>query len=156
MPFEQVRLRLISGEEYGPASLQEVVQWHQQGRVPPDAVLVDAETGEIREISAFPALSVPPPPPQYAAPAPSEAMNHLIPTKNPSSLIAYYCGIFTFFLPLPLGPIALYHGRKGFKYAREVGVGRTHSLVGIIAAICSMAIWLLLGTMIIIAVLTEQ
>jgi hypothetical protein len=48
MAFEQVRVRLGDGQEFGPVAWSAMLQWHQEGRVPADAHLVDHVTGEAR------------------------------------------------------------------------------------------------------------
>ncbi|HOF86543.1 MAG TPA: hypothetical protein PLZ36_00385 [Armatimonadota bacterium] len=56
MAFEHVRVRLPDGQEFGPVAWSVMLQWHQEGRVPADASLVDHATGEARAASSFPAL----------------------------------------------------------------------------------------------------
>jgi uncharacterized RDD family membrane protein YckC len=56
MAFENVRVRLPDGQEFGPVAWSAMLQWHQEGRVPADAHLVDHATGEARPASMFPAL----------------------------------------------------------------------------------------------------
>jgi len=138
MAFEQVKLRLPDGQEFGPAPFMTAVQWHREGRVPREAWLIDAMSGESRPVMDFPALAVAPPPMPgmpnmpMPGPAPITASDHLIPVKNPSSLAAYYISIVGMLCVLPIGVVALIFGIKGVKYAKVVGVGRTHSWVGII------------------------
>jgi len=134
MAFEQVMLRTTDGQEFGPASMDDIIQWHRQGRVPADASLLDTATNEIRPVADFPALAISPPPTVTSAPiksAPS-ATDHLIPVKNPKALAAYYCGVFGIPCFIPLGPVALIFGILGYRDAKTFGVGRTHALVGII------------------------
>jgi hypothetical protein len=60
----------------------------------------------------------------------------LIPTSNPKSLIAYYCGIFGLIPPLGLilGPLALLFGILGIRFAGRYrkAKGGGHSIAGII------------------------
>jgi len=138
MAFEQVTLRTVEGQEYGPVAMETMVQWYQAGRVPANATLVDAETGDTRPVNAFLAFQVPPPPMPAAGGVPSAAMNaptsldHLVPTKNPKALIAYYTSIAGLLCCFIGGPAALILGIMGVKDAKTLGVGRTHGIVGII------------------------
>ncbi len=142
MAFEQVYLRARDGQQYGPVPFHELVQWHQQGRVPVDGVIVDAASGEERPARDFPALAVTPPPmpgtPGAAAAArvPPSGMNQLIPAANPLALWAYYAGIFSLLcciFPLPtLGPAAVVLGILGLRNVARTGVGKAHALTGII------------------------
>jgi hypothetical protein len=136
MAFEQVFLRLADGRQFGPIPFAQLGQWHAEGRVPADAAIVDAVTGEAQPVSASPALVVPPPVGGYSAapPAPSapSGIDHLIPAKNPNALAAYYVSIASLLCCIPCGPIALVLGIKGLKAAPTIGVGKTHALVGII------------------------
>ena len=152
MPFEQVMLRLPNGQEYGPATMTDLTQWREQGRLPTDAVLVDMQSGEIRPVSDFSVLMLPPPPPpspsmKLAMPGAPTAMDHMIPVKNPKALIAYYLGVFSIACGPLLGPAALILGILGLRDAKQLNVGRTHALVGIIAG----SITALLGIVAIIA-----
>ena len=153
MAFEQVMLRTTDGQEFGPASMDDIIQWHRQGRVPADASLQDTTSNEIRPVADFPALAISPPPTVTGVPvqtAPS-ATDHLIPVKNPKALIAYYFGVFG--IPfIPLGPIALVLGIMGARDAKSLGVGRTHAWVGIILGGLETLVILFIITAIIIGI----
>lgn len=63
-------------------------------------------------------------------------MDGMIPTKNPSALIAYYVGVFSIipcFGPIP-AIVALILGIKGLKFANQhpQAKGKVHAWVGII------------------------
>lgn len=134
MAFERILVRTADGQEYGPASQDDLRNWHREGRVPANAVVIDCATREEQPVSAIlPAAAVPPPPmsPQQVQSAPT-ATDHLIPTKNPKALVAYYCGVFGLACAFPLGAVALILGIMGFRASATLGVGRTHALVGII------------------------
>jgi hypothetical protein len=158
MAFEHVKLRTFDGQEYGPVSMQELIRWHAEGRVPHWATVIDVHTGERRPVRDFPALVIPPPPlsntPAATSPTQQHAINHLIPTGNSSSLVAYYCGIFGVIpcLSPVLGPIALLFGISGLSVAKKINVGRTHSLVGIIAG----SLEILLSIAILIAIIVVE
>ncbi|MHB9131069.1 MAG: DUF4190 domain-containing protein [Armatimonadota bacterium] len=140
MAFEQVTLRTPDGQDYGPVTMDVLMDWHRQGRVPPNGFIVDAVSGEVCPVADFPTLAIPPPPmpgsPMMVAttmaPAAPTSTDHLIPTKNPNALAAYYCGCFGVACAIPLGPIALILGIKGLKDSERLAVGKTHAWVGII------------------------
>lgn len=137
MAFEQVNLRMPDGQIYGPVAMTEMLQWHVEGRVPPDGVLIDAVTGEERPVRAFAALTVPPPPmalPGAAAAGAPSGMDRMIPVKNTQALIAYYCGIFGLIPCVApfLGIVALVLGILGLRKVEETGVGRGHAIAGIV------------------------
>jgi hypothetical protein len=60
----------------------------------------------------------------------------LIPYKNPKSLVAYYCGVFSLIpcMGLILGPIALIFGILAMRYAQKnpTARGAGHAITGII------------------------
>lgn len=136
MAFEQMMVRLPDGREFGPATMVDLAKWQQEGRVPADALLVDVATGETRPAPSMPPPLLPPPPAMGATPAGSgqpTSMDHMIPVKNPKALIAYYLGVFSIACGAILGPAALILGILGLRDAKQLQVGRTHALVGIIA-----------------------
>jgi len=137
MAFEQVIMRTADGKEYGPIPIGTLWEWQQQGRVPPDATLIDAVTFEKRPVGMMLANMPPPQPGMYPPPpsfptAPS-ATDHLIPSKNPKALMAYYMGVFGLIPCIAfLGIVALIFGIIGLKDASTLGVGKTHAIVGIV------------------------
>lgn len=148
MAFENVIVRTSDGNQVGPVTMTQLVQWYGEGRVPPDAVLVDVNTQEERPLSAFPNLAVwppqnvggqapPPPVPQITA------TDRLIPTKNPKALFAYYCGVFSIACGVILGPTAIVLGVLGFRESKTLQVGRTHAIVGIVAGSISTLLWVI-------------
>jgi len=147
MAFENVMVRTSDGNQFGPASMPQVVQWYGEGRVPPDAVLIDVATGEERPLSAFPQLAVWPPPSvggqaQPPLPPPISATDRLIPTKNPKALAAYYCGVFAIACGVVLGPIAIVLGVMGIRESKTLQVGKTHAIVGIVGGTIATLLWL--------------
>jgi hypothetical protein len=143
MALEQVKMRTADGQEYGPVSLAELQQWRAQGRVPHDATIIDAMTGEAVPIAGVPGMNTPMPPPPmpmagYGAPQQPSGMDHLIPAKNGPALASYYVGVLGLAACL-LGPLAMVSGiigivlgSKGLKKVPEVSVGKTHAIVGIV------------------------
>ena len=84
----------------------------------------------------------------------------LIPYKNPSALIAYYCGLFSLFpvLGLFLGIAGFVLGIKGLRYRNhhpEVR-GSVHAWIGIIMGGMMTVIWSFLIAGIIIAIIAEN
>ena len=82
--------------------------------------------------------SQPPGPPNYAptaAPPGQDPFDRLIPAKNPSALIAYYCGVFSLVpcLALLLGLVAVILGIWGLKAIEKQPElpGKAHAWVGI-------------------------
>jgi len=72
-------------------------------------------------------------PPQTGQP---DAVNQIIPYKNPKALIAYYCAVFALvpcFTPI-LGPLAIVLGFLGLKDIKQQPQlpGKAHALIGII------------------------
>lgn len=143
MAFEQVYLRTSDGQQYGPVSFEELLQWHQLGRVPANGVLVDADTGDTRPVVDFPALAVLPPPMMglSASAATTTAPTPGLPEPplsmvNPAAKWATYLallGLICLILPLPLpGPAAVILGIIGLRGARQTGAGRKEALLGLV------------------------
>lgn len=103
------------------------------------------------QIDAAPPGAPPPPPPPgqwYPQPQPQpapSAMEGLIPTRNPSALIAYYLGVFSvlpcigFFLAVP----ALILGIRGLAYVRRYPQvrGVVHAWIGIVLGAIFTLVW---------------
>ncbi|MFN3650454.1 MAG: DUF4190 domain-containing protein [Armatimonadota bacterium] len=70
---------------------------------------------------------------------PPSAVDHVIPTRNPKALAAYYFGIFSLIpcVGLLLGPAAVTLGFLGLKARRENPElpGKAHAMVGIIVGL---------------------
>jgi hypothetical protein len=82
-------------------------------------------------------FSQPPAPTQGPGTVQNDALGHLIPTKNPKALTAYYCGIFSLIpcvTTLALAPAAIFLGIQGLKAVKETpGLpGKAHAIVGIV------------------------
>lgn len=56
MAYEQVRMRVRDGQEFGPVTWGALLEWRRAGRVPDDAVIIDHPTGESQPALAFYAL----------------------------------------------------------------------------------------------------
>ena len=115
------KVRTSNGEEYGPADLDQIVQWAREGRLENDALLVPADGSEVKSVYAEPRVAaVLNAPPSIPVPLPKtdEApLSGLIPYKNPPALIGYYISIFSCFpiLGLLLGPAAIVLGIIGIR-----------------------------------------
>jgi hypothetical protein len=77
------------------------------------------------------------------APYYRDGVEVLIPYKNGSSLVAYYCGVFALIpvLALILAPIALVFGIRGVQFASKNprAGGSGHSIAGIVlGSICAL------------------
>lgn len=77
--------------------------------------------------------------PQYAQDMQGDATGGLIPYKNKHALIAYYLGIFSFFIPFS-GIGSIYLGIKGLQARKRNPVikGSAHAIVGIVAGVCTI------------------
>jgi hypothetical protein len=120
-------LRLSNGSEFGPASIEMMCEWAGQRRVPADAQLVDAATGERRSVLSEPRLrailQAPPTTPTgpvqpgIGAPPVDTGFSRLIPARNPCALAGYYIAVASLIpcLALLTGPIALVLGIIGLR-----------------------------------------
>jgi hypothetical protein len=88
----------------------------------------------------------------------SDTTGGLIPYKNPKALMAYYVGIFGFFLPLIGGIIAIVLGFQGLKYAKlkPKARGQAHAIIGILGGIFAVCFWLLIGFVVIVNLLNKR
>lgn len=98
MDQPQYKIRLSDSREFGPAPLNVVMQWAREGRVPADALLVDAASGEVKSVLAEPGLKTilqaPPTVSAGVAPPADSAASVIIPLKNPAALVGYYLSVF--------------------------------------------------------------
>lgn len=159
MVFAQVYMRTSDGRQFGPVSMEEILKWHGEKRVPEDATLIDVETNEERPVTSFPALTISPPPMTGITPTTQHPQNsaadHIIPAKNPNALIGYYLGVFGIAIWI-LGLFALVLGIRGLLKAKNIGVGKTHSLVAIIlGGIESLAFLAFIILIIVVAILNS-
>ena len=115
------KVRTSNGEEYGPADLDQIVQWAREGRLDKDALLVPTDGSEVKSVHAEPRLAAvlgtPPTVPGPRPPTDDAPLSGLIPYKNPPALIGYYISIFSCFpiLGLLLGPAAIVLGIIGIR-----------------------------------------
>ena len=156
---DRYTIRLSNGQEFGPADLEQVLQWGREGRVPIDSLLVPEDGSPIRSVLAEPQLKaiIQAPPtvsPGYVAPTPT-SRSAMIPTGNPTALIGYYFAVASFIPGLFfLGWIAIVLGIIGLRRVAKYpeAKGRAHAWVAIIGgllfpiasvALILLAVWLL-------------
>jgi hypothetical protein len=100
--------------------------------------------------SPTPPPTQPAAPPQqgyYQQPQPrNDAMQTLIPTKNPPALLSYYIGVASLICILSpiLSPISIYFGSKAMKMIKEQpGLpGKGHAITGFVLSGLSLAVFL--------------
>jgi hypothetical protein len=136
---------------YGPANLPVIVQWAQEGRVPPDAMLEPTDGAAAVPVSSVPELAriVIAPPTRNTGlvqtDIPVSGIETLIPTRNGAALIGYYLGVFSLIpvLGLPLGLVAIVFGIVGFRAVRRKPnvKGTAHALVAIILGSLTTILW---------------
>jgi hypothetical protein len=120
------RVHMAGGQQYGPASLDVVVQWAREGRVATDAVLVGSDGAsagvmsvpQIAAVLNAPSARSPAPPapgPVPPAPGGDEMLATLVPYRNKPALIGYYAAIVGTLLAilLPAFGFALVMTAKG-------------------------------------------
>ncbi len=135
-------VRVSDGTEFGPAAVEQIVQWAREGRVPRDALLVPADGGDPISVHAVPelaaVLATAPAPPIVPGPtAPrDEPLSGLIPYKNPAALVGYYLGLFSCLpvLGLVMGPVGIVLGIRGLKAraADASSKGAAHAWIAIV------------------------
>jgi hypothetical protein len=82
-----------------------------------------------------------------------DATGGVIPYKNSSALIAYYCGVFSVIPCFPIGVAGFVLGLKGLRYAKEhpASKGQVHAWIGIVAGGLFGLLWLVLTGIVVIA-----
>lgn len=102
-----------------------------------------------------------PPGPTMAHPGPArppDAIDHLIPTKNPPALIGYYLGCFSVIpclMPF-LGPAAIVYGMKGLRAAKSNSnlPGAGHAVTAIALGALSTLVFVAAAIVMIVAAAT--
>jgi hypothetical protein len=91
-------------------------------------------------------------------PSDQDATGGIIPYKNSSALIAYYCGVFSVIPCFPIGLVGLVLGIKGLRYAKEnpLSKGQVHAWIGIVAGGIFGLLWLVLTGVVVVANLTSK
>jgi hypothetical protein len=155
-------VRFEDGTQYGPAPIEQVVQWAREGRLRRPSMLAPADDSS----PPMPAASHPMlapilrAPPTIAGPLPAPEGSALIPARNPPALIGYYTAVFSLvpLFALLLGPIAIGLGIAGWKkYRREPRVkGAAHAWVAIIVGTLTSLVNWGAAILTLIAVLTHR
>jgi hypothetical protein len=154
-------VRLADGREFGPAGMELLVQWAEEGRIPRDAMLVPDDQRD-----PYPAVDEPSLKPHILAPptrstGPIEPHEQegpaLIPYKNPAALVGYYLGICSCipFIGLILGPIAIGLGISGLRKVAKhpQRKGTVHAWIAIILGLMGTAIGVLMLVVMILGIL---
>ena len=86
-----------------------------------------------------------------------DATGGIIPYKNSSALIAYYCGVFAVIPCFPIGLAGLVLGIKGLRYAKQhpASKGQVHSWIGIVVGGLFGLVWLVLTGMMAFAMMSS-
>ena len=140
-------VRLASGQEFGPAPMEMIIEWAQQRRIPEDALLVPSDGAPPQSVLSDAKLrniiQAPPTISTGVATEPSSAVNVIIPTRNPCALTAYYLAVFSVIMPL-LAPVALVLGILGVRarLKRPEVHGLAHAWIGIIGGAAIMLLWI--------------
>ena len=158
------KVRTSNGEEYGPADLDQIVQWAREGRLERDSLLVPVDGGEVKSVHAEPRLAaILSAPPSIPGPLPKtdEApLSGLIPYKNPPALIGYYISILSCLpiLGLLLGPPAIVLGIIGIRRrkAEPQRKGLAHAWIAFSFGIIGTCINLFLTIAMIIGMVMED
>ena len=138
------KIRGDDGQEYGPASSEQIRQWLTEGRVEKHTPVSVAGANDWVSLEAVPelaALITPTAPPVIAAtaarPKSDGGLNVIIPYRNVRALTAYYLGVFSAIpiLGLPLGLAAFVLGILGLRFRRKnpAAGGAVHAWIGILA-----------------------
>jgi len=142
--MSRYRVRAPTGEVYGPVEMEVMARWASEGRVPPDATLIDeqgAESPAIAHDRLRPILQAPPTRPgpvANAAHAPpvDSGITSLIPYNNPPALVGYYVSVASLIpvFALLAGPAAIILGVAGVKKrnAEPRCKGMAHAIVAIV------------------------
>ncbi len=158
------KVRTSNGEEYGPADLDQIVQWAREGRIERDSMLVPVSGGEVKPVLAEPrlaaVLSAPPSIPGSLPKTDEAPLSGLIPYKNPPALIGYYISILSCFpiLGLLLGPPAIVLGIIGIRRrkAEPHRKGLAHAWIAISFGIIGTCLNLFLTIALIIGMVSES
>lgn len=87
-----------------------------------------------------------------------DATGGIIPYKNPSALIAYYCGVFSVIPCFPIGVAGVILGVMGLRYANQhpTARGKAHAWIGIVAGGLFGLLWLVVTAMIAIGAMSSD
>ena len=134
-------IKFANGQTFGPADFEAVARWAQEGRLPYNAVLVNADGSGEMPVSRHPVLNsiltgaAGGPAGAASAPANDGGVATLIPYRNSQALFGYYSGVASLIPALGLiaGPTALVLGILGLRHANRhpEAKGKAHAWVAI-------------------------
>ena len=153
------KIRGDDGQEYGPASAEQIRQWITEGRVEkktPVCVVGAKDWALLETVPELATLLTPTTPPVIAPagamPKSDGGLNVIIPYRNVRALAAYYLGVFSAIpiLGLPLGLLAFVLGILALRFRRNnpAAGGAVHAWIGILAgglfslAYLALLLWL--------------
>jgi hypothetical protein len=134
-------VRFANGQTFGPADFESVAKWAHEGRLPYNAVLVNADGSGEMPVSKHPVLNsiltggAAGPSGAAAAPAANDGVSTIIPYRNSHALFGYYTGVASLIPALGLiaGPAAIVLGILGLRHAKRhpEAKGKAHAWVAI-------------------------
>ena len=137
---ENYRVKMSDGKLYGPITLEEIVNWAREGRIPRDALLYPEGGGDPKSVFAesrlASILSAPPTSPNMETGGKSKEpvqRTIFLPTGNQPALWGYYLAVFSYIM-WPLMPVALALGVIGLvrSIRNPKARGGLHALVAIV------------------------
>jgi hypothetical protein len=164
---EMYHLQTSSGQRFGPVSIEDLIEWARQNRVPSDALLIPDNGLPARSVLEHPRLAAllnAPPTAQGVVKPVREAddgISTLIPYKNPKALIGYYGAIGNLllmiapYLGLITSGVVLWLGVSGYRYrlANPSAHGSVHAWIAIIGGSFEMLVALVVSVVTTIAML---
>ena len=143
------QVKTVAGNSYGPASQSEIEAWAMDGRIGQGDMIIP-EGGEPQDASTVDWIraawaSRTPPRHRSEVEKPdndSNALSHIIPTKNAPAIAAWYLGVFGIIpgLGLPLAVAAIVMGIMGISRASKAKVGLWHSILGLSLGVMALVI----------------
>ena len=140
---EAYRVKMSDGQLYGPITLDQIVHWAREGRIPREALLYPERGGDPKSVFAEPRLasilSAPPTLPTMAMtgkPLEPAKRTFFLPTGNQPALWGYYLAVFSYIM-WPLMPVALALGVIGLvrSIRNPKARGGLHALVAIVLSL---------------------
>jgi hypothetical protein len=136
---QQLTVVMPDGRRFGPTDIDTIKAWVADGRVPPEASLVDERTGDTKAIRHVPELAA-------LAPGPAnDPMSTVIPYRNGAALLSYYMGVFSLIALFPffgligiaMAAVAVIAGVIGLKRAKadRRAKGRVHCWIGLVCGV---------------------
>lgn len=140
-------LQWTDGQTFGPNTVEGLVDWAREGRIPRDALLKPMDGGETISVFAVPQIAaamdhIAPFQPVVA----TSAGSTLIPTTNPPALTGYYLAVFSIFpgigvllsIPAVICGIVGLHKVKANPQVK----GTAHAWTAVVLGLLTTALWL--------------